>query len=99
MTSLVYETDSYEIRGACFEVYNEMGCGFLESVYQECLEIELGLRSIPFVPQPKLELGYKGKTLEATFQPDLISYSKVVIELKALSALTESTSRSSPQLP
>ena len=89
MSNLIHESESYAIRGACFEVYKEMGCGFLESVYQECLQMELGLRNVPFVPQPKVELEYKGRKLESNFQPDLICYGKVVLELKALSALTD----------
>jgi GxxExxY protein len=56
MTEIIYKEESYQIIGACFEVYKAMGCGFLEPVYQECLGIELGLQSIPHVSQPKLEL-------------------------------------------
>ena len=48
MSEIVYKKESYAIMGACFEVYKKMGCGFLESVYQECLEIELLQRGIPF---------------------------------------------------
>ena len=51
MAEIVYKEESYQIIGACFEVYNEMGCGFLEAVYQECLAIEFRLRHIPFVAQ------------------------------------------------
>jgi GxxExxY protein len=61
---LLFEEETYKIIGACFEVYKEKGCGFLEAVYQECLEIELGLQGIPFVPQAELFLWYKGKPLE-----------------------------------
>jgi GxxExxY protein len=60
---IVYSEASYRIMGACFEVYKEMGCGFLEPVYQECLEIELGLQGIPFKPQYRLKLSYKGRLL------------------------------------
>ena len=51
MAEIVYKEESYQIIGACFKVYNEMGCGFLEAVYQECLAIEFRLRPIPFVAQ------------------------------------------------
>ena len=61
-TELVYEQETYRIRGACFEVYKEKGCGFLEAVFQECLELELGLQGIPFEAQPELALSYKGGT-------------------------------------
>jgi GxxExxY protein len=53
---IIYKSEAFEIIGACFEVYNEMGCGFLESVYQECLEIELASRNIPFLSHSELEL-------------------------------------------
>ena len=56
MTTLLYEEETYRIRGACFEVYKEEGCGFLEAVYRECLEIELDLQGIEFATQPRLVL-------------------------------------------
>jgi GxxExxY protein len=49
MMEIVYKDESYRIMGACFEVYKEMGCGFLAPVYQECLEIELAIQELPFV--------------------------------------------------
>lgn len=49
MSELLYRDESYAIVGACFDVYNTMGCGFLEPVYQECLQIELERQRIPFV--------------------------------------------------
>ena len=48
---MIFSEESYQILGVCFEVYKEKGCGFLEAVYQECLEIEFGWREIPFVPR------------------------------------------------
>jgi GxxExxY protein len=86
---LMFEKETFELRGAIFEVYKEKGCGFLEAVYQECLEIELRLRGVPFVPQPKLELEYKGQKLRTEYQPDLICFGKIVVELKAVSALAD----------
>ena len=86
---LVFEEESYAIRGACFEVYKEKGCGFLEAVYQECLEIELGLRGISFVVKPGLELEYKGRKLAAQYQPDLICCGKIIVELKAVQELND----------
>jgi len=86
---LLYEEETFALRGACFEVYKEKGCGFLEAVYQECLEIELRLRGVPFVSQPKLELEYKRQKLETQYQPDLICFGKIVVELKAVSALAD----------
>ncbi len=86
---IVYKEEAYAIIGACFEVYNEMGCGFLESVYQECLEIELCSRRIPFCAQAELELRYKEKTLEQRFKPDFICCEKIVLEIKAASDLCD----------
>ena len=89
MHDLLFAGETYALRGACFEVYKEKGCGFLEAVYQECLEIELELCSVPFVSLPKLELEYKGRKLRSTYQPDVICFDKIVVELKAVSKLTD----------
>ena len=64
MTELLFEEESYRRRGAVFEVYREMGCGFLEAVYQEWLGKEFGKQKIPFVAQQELVLHYKGDRLE-----------------------------------
>ncbi len=77
----------YSIIGACIEVQREMGSGFLEEVYQECLEIELGARGIPFVAQPKLCLVYKGHPLREHYEADLIISGEVLVELKAVKAI------------
>jgi len=85
---LLFEEESYAIRGAIFEVYRELGCGFLEAVYQECLEKELSSRNISFVAQPQLNLFYKGVKLNQTYRPDFICYDSVIVELKALSEIS-----------
>lgn len=89
MGNLIYEAESYAIRGACYEVHNEKGSGFVEPVYQECLEKELRLQGIPFVAQAELKLTYKGEELKQIFKPDLLVYGKIVVELKAVEALTD----------
>lgn len=81
-TEFLYERESYLIRGACFEVYKEMGPGFLEAVYQECLAKEFARQKIPFVPQRKLSLNYKGERLSQTYAPDFICFEKIIIEIK-----------------
>lgn len=86
---LLHGEETYRIRGACFEVYKEKGCGFLEAVYQECLELELGTQGISFVAQPELSLSYKGRTLKQTYKPDLICFGSVLVELKAVSQLAD----------
>ncbi|EIJ43333.1 hypothetical protein BegalDRAFT_2488 [Beggiatoa alba B18LD] len=85
---LLYREECYKIQGAVFEVYREMGCGFLEAVYQECMMKELLARHIPFVAQPELQLFYKGNKLQKTYIPDFICYDTIIVELKALSAIT-----------
>ena len=89
MKNIIYSKESYNILGACFEVYNKMGNGFLESVYQECLEIEFKLRNIPFVAQKPLKIQYKNHQLQQTYKPDFICYDKIILEIKAVSQLTE----------
>ena len=86
---IVYKDESYRIVGACFEVYNEKGCGFLEAVYQECLEIEFEMQGIPFVSEKDLSLDYKGKPLKQRYTPDFICYDKIIVELKAVSELKD----------
>jgi GxxExxY protein len=81
------QEETYRILGACFEVYNEMGRGFLEPVYQECLELEMHRQEIPFESHVTLKLEYKGHTLEKRYQPDLICFKTVVVEIKAASRL------------
>jgi len=89
MSEIIYREESYKIMGACFEVYKEKGCGFLEAVYQECLELELGDQSLAFMAQPKLGLSYKGRALRQIYTPDFICFCKIVVEIKAVSALTD----------
>jgi GxxExxY protein len=89
MKEMFYKEECYRIMGACFEVYKEKGCGFTEPLYQECLEIELGLQGISFVAQAHLPLCYKGHPLKQRFQPDFICLENIIVEIKAVSALTD----------
>ena len=86
---LLFKEETFKILGACFEVYNEIGCGFLEPLYQGCLEIELNLQDIPFVPQNVLDLSYKGIILKHKYQPDFICFDKIVLEIKAVDKLID----------
>ncbi len=76
MTEIIYKQESYDIIGACFEVYKEKGNGFLEPVYQKCLEIELRLRGIQFLSQSQLPIHYKGTLLRQRYIPDFILFGK-----------------------
>ena len=87
MSKLILENETHGILGACFEVYREKGCGFTEPVYQDCLELELADRSIQFVPQPEVQLAYKGRLIRSSFRPDFICHRQVILEIKAVSSL------------
>ncbi len=89
MEHFPFKDGTYRILGACFEVYREKGCGFLEAVYQECLELELGLQAIPFVAKQPLAMQYKGLPLKQRYEPDFICFGGVIVEIKALSALAD----------
>jgi len=86
---LIYKAESYAIIGACFAVYKDKGCVFLEPVYHECLEIEFESQGIPFLSKPPQTLQYRGRTLVQTFSPDFICYEKIIVEIKAVSALVD----------
>jgi GxxExxY protein len=82
---LVHADEVFRIQGAIFEVNRQMGAGFLEAVYQECLALEFAARSIPFEATPRLRLQYKGALLHQTYSPDFICFGAVIVELKAIS--------------
>lgn len=84
MPEIVFKEESYQIMGACFEVYKQMGCGFLESVYQECLSLEFTDQQIPFKAQLPLDLRYKGRPLTQKYIPDFICFDSIIVELKAV---------------
>ena len=86
---LLHKDETYRILGTCFEVYKNKGCGFLEAVFQECLEIEFGLQGIPAKSQVPLALSYKGQSLRQHDVADFICYDKVIVELKAVSKITD----------
>jgi GxxExxY protein len=86
---LIYKQEAYEIIGACFEVYKEKGCGFVEPIYQKCLEIELRLRGIPTIPKPQLEVEYKGTKIDLAYDPDFVCYGKIIVEIKAVTELID----------
>ena len=89
MTEIIYKEESYAIVGACFEVYNEKGSGFLEPVYQECLGIEFEYQQIAAIPKPSLILSYRERILAQVYQPDFVCFQKIIVELKAVSELVD----------
>ena len=86
--SIIFQEEGYKINGVCFEVYKEKGCGFLEDVYQECLEIEMEEQGVPFKAQCPLKLEYKGRTLRKKYIPDFICFGKIIVEIKAVKEIT-----------
>jgi len=85
---LLYEEESYAIIGAAIAVHKELGNGFLEAVYQEALEKEFRIRKIPYKREVQLTIFYKNEPLNKIYIADFICFDKIIVELKALSAIT-----------
>ena len=83
----MFKEEGYKLMGAAFEVYNQLGYGMAEEVYQQSLEIELALRGIPFQSKEQLTVLYKNQALEARYKPDLFVFGSIVVELKAVADL------------
>jgi GxxExxY protein len=83
----MFQDEGYKLMGAAFEVYNQLGYGMAEEIYQQSLEIELALRRIPFQSKKGLTAFYKGQALETRYKPDLFAFGCIVVELKAVAEL------------
>jgi GxxExxY protein len=90
MSNIIYKEESFQIIGACIEVYNTLGTGFLEIVYKDALEIEFKKRGIPYVREKEFSIFYKGIDLERTFNVNFFVFGKINLEVKATYALAES---------
>ncbi len=88
MEEYLYKDLTYKIIGACMVVHKELGCGFLEAVYQEALERELIYQSIPYEREVRLRIKYRNEYLNKEYQADFICFDKIILEIKALSELT-----------
>ncbi len=88
MPELLLKNEVYEVAGAAMEVYYTLGAGFLEPIYQEALAIEFSRRGIPFEREKGLDIFYKGVKLDKTYTPDFVCFNQIVVELKALSRLS-----------
>lgn len=86
---VVYKEESYKIVGAAFKVYNTLGPGFLEAVYQEALEIEFQREGIPYEREKELKIQYDGVELKQTYKADFVCFGKIIVELKAVIALDD----------
>lgn len=82
--ALLFEKESYMIRGCALEVHKELGCGFLEKVYQDALEIEFRNVGIPYEREKQIKVQYKGETLMHDYYADFVCYESIIIELKAV---------------
>lgn len=86
---IVFKEESYKIVGAAFKVYNALGHGFLEAVYQEALEIEFKKQGIPYEREKELKIQYDGVELKQTYKADFVCFGKIIVELKAVNALDD----------
>ena len=86
---IIYKEESYKVVGAAFKVYNTLGSGFLEAVYQEALEIELQKQGIPYEREKELKIQYDGVELKQTYKADFVCFGKIIVELKAVNALDD----------
>ena len=84
----LYKNETYKIIGACMEVHNELGNGFLEAVYQEALGLEFKEQNIPFVQEKVIDIYYKDLLLDKKYRADFYCYDDIIVEIKALSKLT-----------
>ena len=82
------DQQTYRIIGAAMTVHRELGCGFLEAVYQEALEKEFDIENIPYEREKKLPIQYRGQILNTTYQADFVCFGAIIVELKALKQLT-----------
>ena len=85
---LLFRDEVYAIVGRAIEVHRELGCGFLEAVYQEAMEIELEGAGIEFERRKELRIRYKGRLLNKVYIADLVCFGKIIVELKAIEQLT-----------
>lgn len=89
MGDLLFKNEAYQIIGCCMTVYKDKGHGFVEPVYQDCMEIELEHMEIPFISQVNLPLFYRGRALKHSYIPDLLCFGKIIVELKAVKSLVD----------
>jgi len=89
---IIYKEESYKVVGAAYKVYNALGHGFLEAVYQEALEIEFQRQGIPYEREKELKIQYDGVELKQTYKADFVCFGKIIVELKAVNALDDAHS-------
>ena len=87
----MFRLESYQIICAYFEVYEEKGNGFLEAVYQECLAMEPAEQQIPFEEKPRLRLEYKARALKQAYEPDVLCFGEIILQIKAVKQPTRAS--------
>jgi GxxExxY protein len=86
---LIFKDQVYRIIGSAMNVSNELGCGFLEAVYQEAMEIEFTGNNIPYEPQKKIKIDYKGRTLDKEYIADFLCFNDIIVEIKTINRITK----------
>jgi len=89
MSKIVHKDESYEIVGVLFEVYNNLGSGFLEIVYKDAIEYEFKLRNIPFLREKEYLVTYKDTILRHKFYADFVVFDKIILEIKSVELLND----------
>ncbi len=89
MSRIIYKDESYNIIGKCFEVYNNLGHGFLEIVYKDALEYEFQKSDIPYEREKEYVVNYKNIILPHKFYADFVVYDKIILEIKAVSKISD----------
>ena len=88
MVDLLLKDEVYAIIGAAMEVYNQLGTGFLEPVYQQAMEIELAERKVSNKPQHEIIIQYKNVRLKKYYIADFLCFDQIIVELKAIDRIT-----------
>lgn len=87
MAEFLYKDETYKIIGCAMRVHAELGCGFLEAVYQEALEVMFQMEHVPYLREPILQIEFMGKILKKEYSPDFVCFDRIVLELKAQDVL------------
>ena len=93
MTDIIFKEECYLIIGACMKVHKKLGCGFLESVYAEALELEFKKANVPYEREKKLQVFYDNQPLNKYFKADFVCYHSIILELKATKYLIDADSQ------
>ncbi|MBL4560510.1 MAG: GxxExxY protein [Bacteroidales bacterium] len=87
--NFLFKDECFKVTGSCMTVHSELGCGFLEAVYQEALELELRSNSIPYIRESQIDISYKGNLLSKYYFADFLCFDEIIIELKAVKTLED----------